>query len=137
LFNEVLKGEKVERIMNRDIIAVSPEISVNELVENFIYRYHHKMFPVVSDGRLVGAVTTVQVRDVPRAEWSTKTAGELAKSNPSGSIIEPDMDVMEALSFMNRTGLTRLIVSEDGKLSGIITSKDIMRVISLRLELKP
>ncbi len=135
LFNEVLAGEKVADIMMRNAISVPPDISVNDLVENYIYKYHHKMFPVVEDGNLVGCVTTEQVRDIPRSEWGARRVEEMTKKYPASNIIDPGLNVIEAWALMNRTGITRLAVVQDGKLAGVITSKDILRVLSLKMEL--
>ena len=42
------------------------------------------------------------------------------------------MDAMEALDIMNRTGNSRLMVVENGRLVGIVTLKDLMEVLALR-----
>ena len=57
LARQILSGQPVSRFMNRQPIAVSPELTVRDLVENYVYRHHHKVFPVVRDGRLLGCVT--------------------------------------------------------------------------------
>ena len=49
-------GEKVSRFMREDIIAVSPALTLTELVERYIYTHHYKMFPVVQNDALVGII---------------------------------------------------------------------------------
>src|SRR5580700_5050446 len=49
LARQILAGHPVSRFMNRRPITVSPERSVRELVEDYVYRYHHKVLPVVRD----------------------------------------------------------------------------------------
>jgi len=44
LARQILAGHPVSRFMNRRPITVSPERSVRELVEDYVYRYHHKVF---------------------------------------------------------------------------------------------
>ena len=41
-----------------------------------------------------------------------------------------------ALAIMNRTGNTRLMVVEDKKLIGIISLKDMLKFLSLKMELE-
>jgi CBS domain-containing protein len=46
------------------------------------------------------------------------------------------MDATEALGIMNRTGNSRLLVVENGRLVGIVTLKDLMEVLALKLEME-
>ena len=56
--------------MKTDPVTVTPSLSVAQLVDDYIYKYHYKMFPIVEDtDRLVGCVTTKQVKEIPREEW--------------------------------------------------------------------
>jgi Zn-dependent protease len=74
LVRKVLEGEPVERFMKKDPVTVPPSTAVEELVEDFIYRYQFKLFPVVEEGgQLQGCVTMKQVKDIPRQERQTKT----------------------------------------------------------------
>ncbi|MCA9421134.1 MAG: CBS domain-containing protein, partial [Nitrospira sp.] len=50
--------------------------------------------------------------------------------------IAPDTDVMQALSLMNRTGNSRLLVMADKHLVGIVALKDILKFLSLKLDLE-
>jgi len=44
---------------------------------------------------------------------------------------------MDALALMNRTGSSRLMVTEGNRLAGIISLKDMMRFFELIVELEP
>ena len=50
--------------------------------------------------------------------------------------ISPDEDPMQALSRMSQTGNSRLLVLEGDKLAGIITLKDILNFLSLKMDLE-
>ncbi|HUF78439.1 MAG TPA: site-2 protease family protein, partial [Thermoanaerobaculia bacterium] len=58
LLRRVLEGESVSRFMQAEPVTVPRHISVAELVEDYVYRHHHKLYPVVDGARLVGCVTT-------------------------------------------------------------------------------
>ena len=137
LLRRALEGETVSRFMHPDPVTVPRGISVEELVKDYIYRYHYKMFPVVDDaGRLLGCVTARQVRDLPRDEWDRQTVGSLAaRCNPENTV-RADTDAMEALSRMSRTGVSRLMVVDGDRLLGILTLKDLLRFFSLKMELE-
>jgi Zn-dependent protease/CBS domain-containing protein len=130
-----LEGETVRNLMIADPITVAPSTKIEELVENYIYRHHYKMFPVVEGEKLVGCVTTRQLREIPKNQWSTKTVGEIAKACTKDNAIAPDTDVVKVLSLMNRTRNSRLMVVDGDKLIGLIALKDIMNFLSIKLDL--
>jgi len=132
---QALEGETVRSLMVKDPITVPPTITISALIEDYIYKHHYKMFPVVDKGNLVGCVTTRQVRPIPKDLWSSKAVGEIATTCSAENTIDPDTDVIQALSLMNRTGNSRLMVTEGQKLVGIIALKDIMNFLSIKLDL--
>ncbi len=135
LIRKALEGETVQHFMKKDPVTAPSSISLKNLVEDYIYNYHFKMYPVVEGGALIGCITTRQVKETPRDQWALRTVGDVANRCSSENTIEPAADAMKALSIMSRTGNSRLMVVDDGRLVGIITLKDIMGFLSVRLEL--
>ncbi len=133
---KTLEGEKVERFMNRDPVTVPAEATVEELVNDYIYRHHFKMYPVLEGGRLAGCVTTRQVKEIPREDWPNRRVGELASACSLKNSVAPDTDAVTALALMNQTENGRLLVVEDGRLIGLITLKDLLRFLSVKLDLE-
>lgn len=131
-----LEGEKVRRFMQPDPIAVPRSISVADLVEGFIYRYHYKMYPVVDDDRLLGCVSTHQVKELSPEEWSRHSVGAITVPCTAENTVGPDTDALEALAKMSRTGASRLLVVENGLLLGILALKDLLRFLALKVELE-
>jgi CBS domain-containing protein len=106
-------------------------------MEDYIYQYHYKIFPVVEDSdKLVGYVTTKQVKEIPQEEWGQRKVAEVAIQCSDGNTVEPHADAMKAISTMSRTGASRLMVVEGGRLAGIIALKDMLKLLSLRVELE-
>jgi Zn-dependent protease/predicted transcriptional regulator len=136
LTRRALEGESVRRFMKTDPVTVSPDITVDRLVEDYVYVFHHKMYPVVTDGDMVkGCVTTRQIKETPRDQWKQKRVGDIKVSCSEDNTISPDTDAIEALSLMNRTGTSRLMVTEGGRLAGVVSLKDMLKFLSLRVEL--
>lgn len=133
---KALEGEPVRRFMISDPVTVPSSITIEQLVEDYIYRYHFKMFPVVDSGKLAGCVTMKGIKDIAREEWSKKTVGEIAIACSKENTIGPDTDAMIALSMMNKTGSSRLMVTEGDRLVGVIALKDMLKFLSLKVELE-
>jgi CBS domain-containing protein len=136
LVNSALHGEPVRRFMNTDLRTVPPEISIEELVTGHMYRYHHRMFPVLEDAdHLKGCVSADQVKTVPRDEWRTHTVGEIVTPCSPENTITPDTDSAEALRRMQRSHTNRLMVVEGGRLVAIVSLRDLMDFLAMKLDL--
>lgn len=135
LLRQILEGEPVRLLMSDQPVSVDRAISVRELVEDYVYRYHHKLFPVVDQGRLVGCVTTRQIKELPREEWESQSVGAIAEPCGADNTVAPDEDAMKALARMSGGANSRLMVVEDGKLLGILALKDLLQYFRLKLEL--
>ena len=135
LVRKSLEGEKVRDFMKPEPVTAPSSISIEKLVEDYIYKYHYKMFPVVENDRLIGCITTRQVKDLPREQWASSTIMELVSPCSEENTIGPEEDAMKSLSIMNRSGNSRLMVIDKGKLIGIITLKDIMGFLSIKVDL--
>ncbi len=136
LMRQALQGEKVRRFMEPNPITVPPSISIKELVEEFFYKYYFKMFPVVENGRLLGCITSQQVKGIPRPKWNQYTVGEFVLNCSSLNTIDPEADALKALSVMSRTGNSRLMVVEGDRLVGIVALKDMLTLLSFKMDLE-
>ena len=132
---EALEGEKVQRFMNPNPVTVAPTTTIEEFVEDYVYKYHFKMFPVANSGRAIGCITTKQVKEVPREQWRDVTVSELALECTPDTTVKPDDDAIRAISLMRRTGGSRLVVIEDDRLVGVVSLKDMLHFLSLKVDL--
>ena len=97
LIRKVLEGEKVSRFMNPEPVTVHPKVPLSVLIEDYIYKFHYKMFPVVENGKLVGCITTKHLKDIPRSEWNEHAAGEIAIHCKDENSVSPDADAVKVL----------------------------------------
>jgi Zn-dependent protease/predicted transcriptional regulator len=136
LTRRALEGESVRRFMKTDPVTVTPDMTLDKLVEDYVYVFHHKMYPVISDSeRIEGCVTTRQIKEVPREEWNQKQVRDVQVQCSEENTISPDADAIKALSMMNKNGESRLIVKEGDRLAGVVALKDMLKFLSLRIEL--
>ena len=136
LVKQALQGETVRRFMNPDPIVVPESVNLLHWVEDFVYKYHRKAFPVVSDGHLVGYMQTKALTGIPRDEWDLHTVGELMRSDLSALSIAPNADALDAMGKMQRSGVSSLMVTAGDRLIGIISLSDLLRFLDLKLNLE-
>ncbi len=133
---QALKGEPVRRFMKSEPVTVPSGITVRDFTENYLYKHYYKMFPVSDDGELKGCITTKDIKEIPQEEWDQRKIEEVYRSCSEINAVGPDTDAVQALTMMNKTGNSRLMVMEGDKLIGIITLKDLLRFLSLKLDLE-
>jgi predicted transcriptional regulator len=61
---------------------------------------------------------------------------ELTEPCSESNTIPPDTDAIRALSVMSKTGNSRLMVADGNILLGVITLKDLLGFLSLKLDLE-
>jgi Zn-dependent protease/CBS domain-containing protein len=137
LIKQALQGEPVSRFMNREPITVPSDLDLARWVEDYVYRYHRKTFPVAVGDQLLGVIHTRELQDLPREDWGKHTVGEVMDQDLASWSISPQTDAMEALARMQRSGYSRLLVTEGGRLVGIVSLKDLLRFLQLKMELEP
>lgn len=137
IVRRALQGEPVSRFMRPEPITVSPDITVEELIGQVVYRHFHKMYPVVADdGELLGCVSTARVKQIDRDAWPRTTVREAMDPRSEANTIAPETDAIAALSRMQRSDASRLlVVGRDGSLLGVVTLRDLLAFLSLRMEL--
>lgn len=132
---KVLADIPVGRIMTRDPIAVASDVSVQMFIDDYVYRYHHRWFPVVDDGTVMGSVSMRQAESVDRALWPVVPLGQIMRPFSPDDAVEPDTDAFTTLTQMRRSGQRRLMVLHDGSLFGMVSSRDLLDALSIEQEL--
>ncbi len=133
---QLLQGEPIRHFMNPEPIVVPPALDLRHWVDDYVYRHHRKTFPVASNGHLEGVISTQALTQYPREEWEQHTVGEVMRHDLQALSIPPETDALEALSKMQRTGSSRLLVTEGDRLVGIVSLKDLLRFLHLKMELE-
>jgi CBS domain-containing protein len=136
VMREALRGVPVRRIMTADPITVPPGITIADLIDDYVYRHRHNMFPVVDGGRLVGCVSLNEIKRVARDRWPSTTVAEVMRPCSGATAISPDMDAMAVLAHVTRTRNSRLLVTEGDRLVGLITLRDVMNFLNAKLNLE-
>ncbi len=132
-----LKDEPVSRFMNTHPVTVPPNISVEDLVQDYVYRFHHKMFPVVTESsHLAGCISTDEVKAIPREEWRQHSVQELMQPCSLDNTISPDTNAVSALTKMQQTGRSRLLVVDRDRLLAIVALRDLLDFLSLKLDVE-
>jgi Zn-dependent protease/CBS domain-containing protein len=132
----MLGGEPIQRFMTPNPVTVSSDLSVEKLVEEHFYRTLHTMYPVVDETRLVGCINSKQISGIPRDRWSRLLVRDIALPCSKDNTVDRETGVLAALALMNRTGNSQLLVVDGDRLAGIVTLKDLLKLLALKLDLE-
>jgi len=131
-----LEGVPVLQVMNREPIAVAPDLPVAALIEDFVYRFHHRTFPVTRRGVLAGSVGTEQAAKIDRSAWPTTPVERIMAPCEADDVVGPEADALAALAQMRRSGRSRLWVVREGRLVGVLSLRDMLELLAAKLELE-
>lgn len=121
----ILSVLKVNKILESDFQAVSPEMKLGELV-NVVAQSHRNIFPVIDkDKDLVGIILLDSIREImfKRERYDTVTVSQLMR--PPAAVIHPDEDMYAVMKKFDETGAWNLPVVENGIYIGFISKSSI------------
>jgi Zn-dependent protease len=130
-----LSGLVAEDIMARDCPIVSGQLSLADLVHEYILRTGRRCFLVAQNGRLEGLMTLHQVKAVPQERWKDSFVVQTMTPIDQLHAVRPDTPIMEVLAVMERGDVNQVPVTQDGRLLGMITRDHLLRVLYANLEL--
>ncbi len=136
ILQQALAGEPVERFMRTQPVTVPADLSIQSLVDDYLFRYDFKMFPVVRDAdHLAGCVSTKDVKQIPKEEWPAHRVEEVTEPCTDINTVSPDTDALKVLSKMQENGVSRLMVTDHDHLVAVVSLKDLLSFVARKLEL--
>ena len=129
----MMLNNKVKEIMTTDVITTTSNVDVVNAFEELM---EHKIsaMPVVDDGKLVGIITATDLGHnliLDKYELGTDVKSIMIKDVVT---VSPENTISEAIETMKANApdsniLNQLPVVENGKLVGIISDGDIIKLI--------
>ncbi|MDY6779662.1 MAG: CBS domain-containing protein [Halobacteria archaeon] len=113
---------KVEEYMTEDVVTVSPDDTVGDVIEKIMQNRGHSGFPVVDEGEVKGFISA---NDLLGKDDDDPIEGLMSTDL---IVASPEMKVNDAARVILRSGIQKLpVVDDDGQLMGIISNSDVIR----------
>ncbi len=132
---ENLSGVRVNDVMTRDVITVTEDTILSELVDNYFLRYGYGGFPVVN-GEIRGIVSLKETKEIPKDRWNNIRVRDVMQSFDKSFTVTPDDDVYMVFERMVQEDKGRFLVIKGGRLVGLITRSGIARYLQIKGELQ-
>ena len=130
------QGMRVSKVMSRDGAAVSPSVSLRELVDNYVLTGGQRCFAVEDGGHFMGLITLRDVGLVPREQWDSTTTREAMRPAEELHTVTPDTPVLDALKLMTTNDVNQLPVVANGTLQGIVSRSHLMQLLQAHSDLQ-
>jgi Zn-dependent protease/CBS domain-containing protein len=125
---DALERVAVREIMDTEAPAVRPDAHVDDLIAMML-QTQATGFPVVREETVVGVVTLEDIQSVPEAERSLTRIEEVMTRDVDA--VTPDQRASQAMRKMMDEDLGRLLVVENGRLTGVLTRQSLMQAFEI------
>jgi Zn-dependent protease/CBS domain-containing protein len=132
-----LDGLTVAQLMVRDPVSVDPDATVQAFVDRVFLPTRHAAYPVLAGGRPIGIVGYRRALELPPEEWPTTPVRDIAVA-ASDACVDPATPLADVLPrLVDAGGIRRLLVCRAGRLVGLLSPTDVLRVLDLRSRQAP
>jgi len=121
--------------MNTDFESVGSDLSVKQLVEDYVLKKKERAFLVSDAGKLLGIVCLEDIKAVSPEKRALTKIKDIMTPQGKMETASPDENGNEILSKLSSRNIHQLPVMEKGKIRGILCRGDILNFLHLRSEL--
>lgn len=130
LLRQALDHVTVGDVMTADPIAAPDYISVDELVNRFVFGHRHATFPTQDlSGNLTGLVTLASVKRVATERRAGTRVREIICPLDQVPTAAPQDSLISLLGRLGGCSEGRALVLRDGRLVGVVSPSDVSRVV--------
>ena len=128
-YSHLLQNVTVGDMMSSPVTTVPPTMPLSTVI-GMMYSSKHLGFPVIERDTLIGIIT---LADVNRTSSIDREAMQVRDIMTRDLItLPPETPVIDALRIMSAQNFGRIPIVQDGKILGIVTRTDILKVTELK-----
>jgi len=135
VMRDMLQDIRAEDLMIRDFETVSPALTIQQIVDDYVLRRRDHAYPVADGDRLQGIICLHDVKAVPRQRWTSTLVGEVMTPWEKLATVSAEDDGNTVLTYMNTHNVGQPPVVEGDRVIGMLGRSDVIRFMQLRGEL--
>ncbi len=130
-----LMGVKVADVMTTTCPVISPYVTISRVVQDYIFVGGHQCF-MVTDGReLQGILTLRNIKSVDQKTWDTTAVSDVMTPAERLKVVRMDEEVLSVIEQMEEYGISQMPVESGGRIIGLVTRDDVLRLLYTRSRL--
>jgi len=130
-----LRKLTVSQAMTSDCPVVPLSITVSQLVQGYILSSGRDCFLVADEGGIRGVLTLHNIKSVPQSSWEVTRVEEVMTLVNKRKIAYPEQDALSILEQMDESKMGLMPVISEGRVIGLITRENLLRLLHTRTEL--
>jgi Zn-dependent protease/predicted transcriptional regulator len=130
-----LQGITASEIMISTCPVVPSDVTISRLVQEYIFIGGQRCFLVTDDGELKGILTLQNIKAVSQPKWEVTQVRDVMTPAERLKVAYPDQDILSVLEQMDENGISQMPVVNEGKVVGLVTRDNLIRLLYTRSKL--
>jgi Zn-dependent protease len=126
-----LRDRRVGDLMERNCPMVPGYLSLRDFVDEYLLHSSSRCFLVTQNSHVVGVMGPNETKTVSRDEWPQTSVQSVMQPLSQLHAVGPEMPAVKAVELMTRENLDQLSVISDGKLQGIFSRGQLLRLVQV------
>lgn len=135
LLREALHGFTARDVMTEDCPFIDRQLSLGQLVRDYILPRGRRCFVVADDGRLRGIITLHSVKMVPRERWDSTQVEEVMTPVSQLKTVQPNQPAVNLLELMDEGDINQVPVVDGDRVIGMVARDGLLHFLRTRAEL--
>jgi CBS domain-containing protein len=133
-WREAMQDITAASAMVSDFMTISPDMTLMQLVRDYIQPNRYRSFVVATEGTFQGMVNVENIRKVPQNRWDTTPAGLVMTPAAKVITVPPEEEGVNVAEKMEEYRLDGIPVVRDGVVTGMVTRSSLARVMQMRAQ---
>jgi len=123
MLKQSLKELTAGELMRSQIETVAPNDSVQGFIDDYVFEFEQRFFPVSDGDRFVGIVSAADAKSVPAEERDSTPIRAIMTPASKVKTVSPDDPAFESVSEIARQGVVPVV--EAGRVLGLLAGTDL------------
>ena len=133
--DKALQSITARDIMTKECPFITKQLSLGQLVRDYILVTGRCYFVVVDDVKLQGVVTMRNIKPIPKERWNSTRIGEIMTPASELKTAHPKQPTASLLEQMDDLGISQMPVLEKDKVIGIVARDSLIHLVKTRAKL--
>ena len=123
---DLLAGHTVGQAMTQNYALISPDITLQEMVNQGILGVGRRAFLVQDSNQIIGVLAAPQLKKVAIEKWPETTAAQAMAPLNQIHLVQSQSDLWESINEMEQEGVSQLPVLDDSQVQGVLSREGVI-----------
>jgi Zn-dependent protease/CBS domain-containing protein len=136
VIRSALQGTTAQDIMTKEYPSITQQLSLGQLVRDYILVTGWRYFFVVDGAKLRGIVTMRNIKKIPKKRWDSTRIGEIMTPASKLKTAHPKQPAASLLEQMDELRINQIPVLARDEIIGVVARDSLTRLVKTRAELR-